>query len=112
MPGVPVKGIPALGPPDSRQARGGAWGHLLVLLCCLLALLPLAACTTGSATTCQSFQVPNTAMEPTLRQGEIIPVDTAAYAVARPKRGATVVVKVPTNPSQQVVLRVIGLPGE
>ncbi len=84
----------------------------LVPLICLLALLLLSACATGSAQTCQSFQVPNAAMEPSLHQGQIIPVDTAAYASAKPKRGATVVVKVPTNPSQEVVLRVIGLPGE
>lgn len=87
------------------------WRSLLPL-CCMLALLPLAACATGSADTCQSFQVPNAAMEPSLHQGQIIPVDTAAYASAKPQRGATVVVKVPTDPSQEVVLRVIGLPGE
>jgi signal peptidase I len=87
------------------------WRPLLPLFG-LLALLLLAACATGSADTCQSFQVPNKAMEPSLQQGQIIPIDTAAYASAKPRRGATVVVKVPTDPSQEVILRVIGLPGE
>jgi signal peptidase I len=99
--------FPALA--SRRVAR--RWRPLLPLGC-VLALLSLAACATGSASTCQSFQVPNRAMEPSLQQGQIIPVDTAAYASTGPKRGATVVVKVPTDPSQAVVLRVIGLPGE
>jgi signal peptidase I len=51
-------------------------------------------------------------MEPSLHQGQIIPVDSAAYVSSRPKRGATVVVRVPSDPSQRVVLRVVGLPGE
>jgi signal peptidase I len=51
-------------------------------------------------------------MEPTLQNGQATVIDTQAYASAKPARGNIVVVKEPSNPSQQEILRVIGLPGE
>jgi signal peptidase I len=80
----------------------------------LLALTILAGCNSLSSSTdeCQSFTVPNAAMSPTYNAGELVVIDTQAYASARPKRGQIVIVSEPSTNGQQEALRVIGLPGE
>ncbi len=84
---------------------------LVLLLASVLTLL--AGCAIFSTQPeCQDFTVPNAAMEPTLHQGQIVVIDTLAYRSSSPKRGNIVLVKEPSNPNQQEILRVIGLPGE
>lgn len=51
-------------------------------------------------------------MEPTLDNGEYILVNKLAYKLGEPARGDIVVFKFPLDPSQDLIKRVIGLPGE
>ena len=84
---------------------------LVSLLLVMLALL--GGCSiTSSTPECQNFAVPNAAMTPTLNQGQIVVLDVLSYSSATPKRGNLIVLKDPTDPNRQEVLRVIGLPGE
>jgi signal peptidase I len=78
-----------------------------------LLLTILAGCnTTSSAPECQSFTIPNASMSPTYNAGQLVVIDTQAYASARPKRGQVVIVREPSTNGQEEALRVIGLPGE
>jgi signal peptidase I len=78
----------------------------------LLALM-LAGCSSLSgAAECQDFTIPNAAMSPTYNAGQLVNIDTQAYASAKPRRGQVVIVKEPGNHGQEEALRVIGLPGE
>jgi signal peptidase I len=84
-----------------------------ILIACLLLLTILAGCNNlGSASECQSFTLPNAAMSPTYNAGQLVVIDTQAYASARPKRGQIVIVREPSTNGQEEALRVIGLPGE
>jgi signal peptidase I len=80
----------------------------------LLALTLLAGCTLSASgsTDCQSFTVPNAAMTPTYNAGQLVVIDTQAYASSTPKRGQVVIIEEPETHGQEEALRVIGLPGE
>jgi signal peptidase I len=105
----------------SRRCLGGMGGGARRSYCrlggiaCLLALLALtflAGCSLSGPAECQSFIIPNAAMSPTYNAGQLVVIDTQAYASARPQRGQVVIVNVPSQRGQQEALRVIGLPGE
>jgi len=51
-------------------------------------------------------------MRPTLQDGEYILVNKLAYKTGEPKRGDIVVFVFPMNPQEDLIKRVIGLPGE
>jgi len=51
-------------------------------------------------------------MRPTLQDGEYILVNKLAYQTGEPKRGDIVVFVFPVNPQEDLIKRVIGLPGE
>jgi signal peptidase I len=51
-------------------------------------------------------------MNPTLQNGEYILVNKLAYKTGHPERGDIVVFKFPMNPQEDLIKRVIGLPGE
>jgi len=51
-------------------------------------------------------------MTPTLQNGEYILVNKLAYKVGTPARGDIVVFVYPANPQEDLIKRVIGLPGE
>lgn len=52
------------------------------------------------------------AMAPTLRAGQIVSVDTQAYAHHDPQRGDIIVFKPPNEVSRDFIKRIIALPGE
>ena len=58
------------------------------------------------------FKMPNAAMEPTLKTGEVFFVDMMAYKSADPQRWDVVVFQSPKNEATNWVFRVVGLPGE
>ena len=51
-------------------------------------------------------------MNPTLQDGEYILVNRLAYKIGNPVRGDIVVFSFPMDPKQDLIKRVIGLPGE
>jgi signal peptidase I len=51
-------------------------------------------------------------MNPTLQDGEYILVNRLAYKLGQPVRGDIVVFSFPMDPKQDLIKRVIGLPGE
>jgi len=51
-------------------------------------------------------------MRPTLQDGEYILVNKLAYKTGEPQRGDIVVFVFPVNPQEDLIKRVIGLPGE
>jgi signal peptidase I len=51
-------------------------------------------------------------MNPTLQNGEYVLVNRLAYQIATPQRGDIIVFIIPTNQEQELIKRVIGLPGE
>jgi len=51
-------------------------------------------------------------MNPTLQNGEYILVNKLAYKTGQPQRGDIVVFIFPVNPQEDLIKRVIGLPGE
>ncbi len=89
-------------------ARKRAAASLLLLL----ALVLLAGCASSSTPECQSFSISNAAMSPTYNAGQLVVIDTQAYASASPKRGQIVIINDPRNRGEEIALRIIGLPGE
>lgn len=51
-------------------------------------------------------------MEPTLQDGEYVLVSRLAYRLGEPQRGDIIVLKYPGEPPQDLIKRVIGLPGD
>ena len=51
-------------------------------------------------------------MDPTIKRGEHVVVNEAAYRSARPKRGDVVAYRNPSSPETVMVKRVVGLPLE
>lgn len=51
-------------------------------------------------------------MNPSLENGEYILVNKLAYRIGEPQRGDIVVFSFPLDPNQDLIKRVIGLPGE
>ncbi len=51
-------------------------------------------------------------MLPTLQDGEFVLVDRIAYKLGAPERGDIIVFHYPLDPSQDLIKRVIGLPGD
>ena len=51
-------------------------------------------------------------MRPTLQDGEYILVNKLAYKLGEPQRGDIVVFVFPVDPSEDLIKRVIGLPGD
>jgi signal peptidase I len=51
-------------------------------------------------------------MRPTLQDGEYILVNKLAYKTGEPQRGDIIVFVFPVNPQEDLIKRVIGLPGE
>jgi len=58
------------------------------------------------------FQVRGMSMTPTLRDGEYLLIGKLSYWFQSPARGDIVVFHPPTNPQEDYIKRIIGLPGE
>jgi len=58
------------------------------------------------------FQVQGSCMEPTLEEDQYLIVSRAAYWLHPPARGDVIILHPPTNPDEDYVKRIIGLPGE
>ncbi len=60
----------------------------------------------------QPFVVQGESMEPSFSTGDYLIVDQISYRFNSPERGEVVVFRSPSNSSQRLIKRVIGLPGE
>jgi signal peptidase I len=60
----------------------------------------------------QSYHVSGTSMEPGLIDNEYVMVNKIAYLFHGPERGDVVVFHNPQNPNEDLIKRVIGLPGD
>jgi len=58
------------------------------------------------------IRVDGLSMEPTLHSGEFVIVNRLAYRLGQPKIGDVIVFHPPTDPEQEYIKRVIGLPGD
>ncbi|MFW6126170.1 MAG: signal peptidase I [Chloroflexota bacterium] len=62
--------------------------------------------------TVQSCQVDGSSMEPSFHDGQRVLVVKAAYWFGEPQRGDVVIFPSNSNPNENLIKRVIGLPGE
>ncbi|TSC54932.1 MAG: signal peptidase I [Parcubacteria group bacterium LiPW_30] len=60
----------------------------------------------------QPFIVKGVSMSPTFETGEYLIVDEISYRFNNPERGDVVIVKKPGNTSENLIKRIMGLPGE
>lgn len=101
--GAYLAGRSSVSPPERRTSTRGHLGT-----------------TTTTAPQLKTFLVPSTSMYPTIKGGDSVSVDLAAYAVTPPERGDVVVFKPPAaekgkcggTAAPDLVKRVVGLPGE
>ena len=116
-----------LGAADSepqKQAQGGLGETIKVVAQALLIAVVI------KTLAFQSFNIPSGSMIPTLEIGDFVSVSKFSYGYSRysipfspnlfsgrvfasqPKRGDVVVFRLPRDPSQDYIKRVIGLPGD
>jgi signal peptidase I len=74
-------------------------------------LLILAIYTVFNLTTAR-YVVVGASMEPSFHSGELIIVNRAAYLFGSPARGDVIIFHNPSDPAEDYIKRVIGLPGE
>jgi signal peptidase I len=83
----------------------------------ILMLLTVASCGTTGSTGDKRYQVPNVAMEPTLKKGSTATAKTVKPGNYQPVDGDLVVVRPPaswglTGPGELIIRRVVGVGGE
>ncbi len=66
----------------------------------------------GINTLTARVRVDGFSMLPTLQNGEYVLVNRLAYRFGQPERGDIIVFRFPVNPKEDLIKRVIGLPGE
>lgn len=60
----------------------------------------------------QTYRIPDTSMRPALKPDELVAVNKTAYLFASPSRGDVVVFVDPSNLNQQLIERVVAIPGD
>lgn len=60
----------------------------------------------------QTYRIPDTSMRPALRPDELVAVNKTAYLFSGPSRGDVVVFVDPTHLDQQLIERVVAVPGD
>lgn len=96
--------------PEAEQPESGSWGRFFldVLETILLSAALFLAINALSA----RVRVDGFSMNPTLQDGEFVLVNRLAYRLGQPQRGDIIVFHFPLDPSQDLIKRVIGLPGD
>jgi len=95
--------------PEGEQTSSG-WGRFFldILETILLSAVLFLVINTLSA----RVRVDGFSMRPTLQDGEFVLVNRLAYHLGQPQRGDIIVFHFPLDPSQDLIKRVIGLPGD
>jgi signal peptidase I len=81
---------------------------LQVLLTVFVVLVVFA----GVQFTMQSFRVEGRSMQPSYEDNEYIVVDKLTYRFSSPQRGDVIVFHNPSRPTQLLLKRIVGMPGE
>jgi len=94
--------------PEENSTTG--WKHIIldVIETLLLAAVLFFVINAVSA----RVRVDGFSMRPTLEDSELVLVNKMAYWLGQPKHGDIVVFRYPVNPSEDLIKRVIGLPGD
>lgn len=102
--------IPSVPQPTAEEHQAPGWGRIFldVIETLLLSIILFLAINAVSA----RVRVDGVSMRPTLQNGEFILVNKLAYRLGHPSRGDIVVFKFPLDPTQDLIKRVIGLPGD
>jgi signal peptidase I len=85
--------------------------YLIIFLMSNVAVIPLL----GSAirnNIIQAYEIPSSAMEPTLLVGDCLIADRRIYKSQKPQRGDIIIFEFPKDPSKNFIKRVVGLEGE
>ena len=82
------------------------WEVLQVVLIALVIVLPIRYFVF------QPFIVKGASMEPNFHDGDYLLIDELSYRFKEPQRGAVVVFKYPSDPSQRFIKRIVALPRE
>jgi len=98
---------PVQSPAEEEQVK---WGQVLVdiIETLVLALVLFLGINAVSA----RVRVDGFSMDPTLHDGEFILINRLAYRFGAFQRGDIIVFRFPVDPSQDLIKRVIGLPGD
>jgi signal peptidase I len=93
-----------------EQKTSSSWGQVIrdAIETLLLAVILFVVINALSA----RVRVDGFSMRPTLENGEYVLVYKLAYKLSDPQRGDIVVFRYPVNPSEDLIKRVIGLPGD
>ena len=96
--------------PAAEEQQTPGWGRIIldVFETLLLSVVLFLAINAVSA----RVRVDGFSMHPTLENGEFILVNKLAYRLGHASRGDIVVFKFPLDPKQDLIKRVIGLPGD
>lgn len=97
-------------PVETPEKKTSSWGQVLrdALETILLAVVLFVVINAISA----RVRVDGFSMRPTLENGEFVLVYKLAYNLNDPQRGDIVVFRYPLDPTQDLIKRVIGLPGD
>ena len=96
--------------PGTETAKPTDWKR--VLLDIVETLVLAAILYIGINAISVRVRVDGFSMNPTLQNGEYILVNKLAYKTGEPRRGDIVVFVFPMNPQEDLIKRIIGLPGE
>lgn len=96
-----------VGPPfPGRWTNNMRCPHYFISAAALIVSLSIVSCTKRKMTQGSSV------MEPTIKAGDVITIDLAAYRSGMPARWDVILFDSPTSGSGQWTSRVVGLPGE
>ena len=102
-------------PPETPKPRGFAWllaGSGMVLRDLIETLLLAALLFAGISAVSARVRVDGYSMRPSLEDGEYVLVNRLSYRFGEPERGDIVVFVYPLDPSEDLIKRVVGLPGD
>ncbi len=107
MENLPTEIIPETPPVEQPKKRSSrlVWDVIETLLLSLVLFVGINLITAR-------IRVDGSSMEPTLHQDEYVMVNRLAYKWAKPRLGDVIVLRFPRNPRQELIKRVIGLPGD
>lgn len=96
--------------PQPSPEKSASWVRVVMDL--LETILLAAALFLAINALSARVRVDGFSMNPTLKDGEFVLVNRLAYRLGEPERGDIVVFHYPPDPSQDLIKRVIGLPGD